>query len=61
MYADGRIYILSAEGVTLVLRPGSKYDEVGQNDISDTCFASMAVSQGNFYIRSAQHLFCIGN
>jgi len=61
VYADGRIYILSEEGVTLVLRPGPKYDEVALNDISDTCFASMAVSQGNFYIRSAQKLYCIGN
>jgi outer membrane protein assembly factor BamB len=61
VYADGRIYILSEEGVTLVLRPGPKYEEVARNDIGATCFASMAVSQGNFYIRSAQHLYCIGN
>ena len=61
VYADGRIYILSEEGVTLVLRPGAKYDEVARNEISDTCFASMAVSQGNLYIRSAQHLYCIGD
>ena len=58
--ADGRIYILSEEGVTLVLRPGDKYDEIASNDLEDTCFASMAVSQGHFYIRSAEHLYCIG-
>ena len=61
VYADGRIYILSEEGVTLVLRPGAKYAEVARNDISVTCLASMAVSQGNFYIRSDQDLYCIGN
>ena len=61
VYADGRIYILSEEGVTLVLRPGPKYDEVARNDISVTCLASMAVSQGNFYIRSDRNLYCIGN
>ncbi len=61
VYADGRIYILSEEGVTLVLRPGPKYDEVARNDISVRCLASMAVSQGNFYIRSDQDLYCIGN
>ena len=60
IYADGRIYILSAEGETLVLRPGAKYDEIARNDISDTCNASMAISQGNFYIRSAKKLYCIG-
>ena len=60
VYADGRIYLLSEEGVSLVLRPGPKYDEIARNDISDTCLASLAVSQGNFYIRSATYLYCIG-
>ena len=60
VYADGRIYILSEEGVTLVLRPGPKYDEVGRNAIGVRCFASMAVSQGNFYIRSDRDLYCVG-
>ena len=57
--ADGRIYILSEDGVTLVLRPGDKYDEIAVNELGETCLASMAVSQGRFYIRSADHLFCI--
>ncbi len=60
VFADGRIYILSEAGVTLVLRPGSKYDEIARNDLGETCLASMAVSQGHFYIRSAEHLYCIG-
>jgi outer membrane protein assembly factor BamB len=59
--ADERIYILSEDGVTLVLRPGRDYDEIVRNDIEETCFASMAVSQGHFYIRSAKHLYSIGS
>ena len=58
--ADGRIYILSEDGVTLVLRPGPKYDEIARNSIDETCLASMAVSQGRFYIRSSEHLYSIG-
>ena len=61
VYADGRIYVLSEDGVTLVLRPGEKYDEITRNVIDETCLASMAVSQGRFYIRSAEHLYCIGD
>lgn len=57
---DGRIYVLSEEGVTLVLRPGPQYDEVARNSIGETCLASMAVSQGHFYIRSSEHLYSIG-
>ena len=60
VFADGRIYILSEEGVTLVLRPGARYDEVTRNSIDEICLASMAVSQGQFYIRSSEHLYCIG-
>ena len=60
VYADGRIYLLSEEGVTLVLRPGAKYDEIARNTIGEKCMASMAVSQGQFFIRTAENLYCIG-
>lgn len=59
--ADGKIYVLSEDGVTLVLRPGAKYDEVARNSLDETCLASMAVSQGLFFIRSSEHLYCIGS
>ena len=59
VFADGRIYILSEDGVTLVLKPGAKYEEVARNELGETCLASMAVSNGQFFIRSAEHLFCI--
>jgi outer membrane protein assembly factor BamB len=58
--ADGRIYVLSEDGVTLVLRPGDKYDEIARNPLNEKCMASMAVSQGHFYIRTAEHLYSIG-
>tara|TARA_R110002072_G_scaffold173600_3_gene328458 strand:+ start:18418 stop:19680 length:1263 start_codon:yes stop_codon:yes gene_type:complete len=60
VFADGKIYVLSEEGVTLVLRPGDKYSEIASNKLNETCLASMAVSSGHFYIRSAEHLFSIG-
>jgi outer membrane protein assembly factor BamB len=58
--ADGKIYVLSEDGVTLVLRPGAKYDEIARNKIDENCLASMAVSQGQFFIRSSSNLYCIG-
>lgn len=57
--ADGRIYILSEEGVTTVLRPGNQYEEIARNELDEKCLASMAVSQGHFYIRTAEHLYSI--
>ena len=59
--ADGLIYFLSEiDGETIILRPGTKYDEVGRCNLGATCKASMAVSRGNLFIRSDKHLFCIG-
>ncbi len=60
VFADGRIYVLSEEGVTLVLRPGPKFDPIARNELGETCKASMAVSQGHFYIRTAEHLYSLG-
>lgn len=60
IYAEGRIYILSEEGVTLVLRPGDKYDEIARNSVDGVCKATMVVSHGHFYIRSSTNLYCIG-
>ncbi|NNE01114.1 MAG: PQQ-binding-like beta-propeller repeat protein, partial [Pirellulaceae bacterium] len=58
--ADGKIYVLSEDGVTLVLRPGDKYDEIARNELGEKCMASMAVSSRHFFIRTAEHLYCIG-
>jgi len=60
VYADGRVYIMNEEGVTTVLRPGAEYKELARNDLGETTFASMAVSNGQFFIRSDKHLYCIG-
>lgn len=61
VFADGRIYVLSEDGVTLVLRPGEGYEEIARNELGEVCKASMAVSDGRFYIRSAEHLYCVGD
>ena len=58
--ADGKIYFLSEEGVTLVLRPGAEYDELAVNKLDERCLASMAVSHGHLYIRTAENLYSIG-
>ena len=61
VHADGRIYILSETGTTLVLEPGAEYKELASNPLNEKCLASMAVSDGHFYIRGINHLFCIGS
>lgn len=61
IYADGRIYFLTeAEGETAVIEPGNQLKVLARNPLDEKCKASMAVSQGNLFIRSEKNLYCIG-
>lgn len=61
VFADGRIYFLSEEGETTVIQAGREYRELGRNRLDEHTQASMAVSDGRFYIRTANHLWAIGS
>jgi len=59
--ADGKIYFLSEAGETAIIDASPKFSGIlATNSVSEKCQASMAISQGNIFIRSDKHLFCIG-
>ena len=58
--ADGRIYFLSEEGVATVIEPGTVFRKIATNTLDGDMLASMAVSGGSIFIRSAEHLYRIG-
>ncbi len=58
--ADGRIYITNEDGLTTVLKAGTKFEVLAENDLGDYTLSSPAVSSGQVFIRTAQHLYCIG-
>jgi outer membrane protein assembly factor BamB len=58
--AAGLVYFLSDDGVTRVVKPGPEFQLVASNDLGEKCFASPAISEQQIFIRSDQHLFCIG-
>jgi outer membrane protein assembly factor BamB len=58
--ANGLVYFLSDDGVTVVARPGAEYQQVSRNELGEPCFASPAIRQGRIYLRSDRHLCCIG-
>lgn len=64
IYADGKIYVLSEQGATTVLRPSDKRDEpaeiIAKNELKELSRASIAVAGRDLIIRSANHLWCIG-
>jgi hypothetical protein len=60
VFADGRIYFQSEEGVTTVVAPGTEYRELATNRLDGAILASMAVANGSLFIRTADHLYRIG-
>ena len=59
VYVDGRLYFQSEEGVTTVLEPGPEYRELAKNEVDGATLASLAVSDGAFFLRSDSHLYRI--
>ena len=61
IYAAGKIYFLEeATGASIVIEAGSKFKQIARNTLGEKCKASMAAAQGNLFIRSERHLYCIG-
>lgn len=58
--ADGKIYVVSEEGLTTVLKAGPKFEVLAENDLADQCLSSPAISGGQIFLRTAQYLYCVG-
>ncbi|MEO7319352.1 MAG: PQQ-binding-like beta-propeller repeat protein, partial [Chthoniobacteraceae bacterium] len=58
--ADGRLYLVSDEGVTTVIEAGPTFKVLARNSLGEKLQASPAISQGRIFIRTAGNLFCIG-
>ena len=58
--ADGRIYIISEDGVTSVVKAGPTFELVAENEVDDYVLSSPAISDGQIFIRTTKFLYCIG-
>jgi outer membrane protein assembly factor BamB len=59
VFADGRIYFQSEEGVTTVIPPGKQFGRLATNRLDGATLASMAIAGGAIFIRSDSHLYRI--
>ncbi len=57
--ADGRVYITSRDGVTVVVEDGPAYKQLALNQLDDEVDASPAIIGDRMYIRGRRHLYCI--
>jgi outer membrane protein assembly factor BamB len=57
---DGKIYVTNEDGLTAVFKAGPEFEVLAENPLEDYTLSSPAVSDGQIFIRTAQHLYCIG-
>lgn len=58
--ADGKIYVTNEDGLTTVVAAGPKFEVLAENPLNDYVLSSPAISDGQIFIRTAQHLYAIG-
>ncbi len=61
IHAAGRIYITDQDGATTVFAAGPKYELLGVNRLNERCNASIVAVDGELFIRTHKHLWCIGS
>jgi outer membrane protein assembly factor BamB len=60
--AGGKLYLASENGTVTVVRMGEKFDVLATNTMADQFFvASPVVVEGELFLRSKTHLFCISD
>ena len=60
VYAAGHLYVTNQRGTTVVFRPDpEKLDVVAVNALGEKTNATPAISDGEIFIRTHEHLFCI--
>ena len=58
--ADGKIYITNESGLTSVFTAGPEFELLAENDLDDYVLSSIAVSDGQIFLRTTTYLYAIG-
>src|SRR6056297_752891 len=56
---NGRLFCLSEDGLTYVIKPGPEFEILGTNPLDERCLASPAVAGDKLLIRTATKLYCL--
>ena len=59
--ADGKIYAINQSTDTFILKASSKFELLATNSLGEMTQSSIAVSDGELFIRTYEHLWCISN
>jgi outer membrane protein assembly factor BamB len=58
--ADGKVYVTNEDGVTSVYRAGPKFEVLAENAVNEYVLSTIAVSDGQLFLRTSDHLYAIG-
>jgi outer membrane protein assembly factor BamB len=58
--ADGRIYITNEDGTTSVFKAGPTFELLSENRLDDYTLSSIAIKDGQIFLRTAGYLWAIG-
>jgi outer membrane protein assembly factor BamB len=61
VHAGGRLYVVSQSGETVVFAPKPEFELIARNPLRETTRASIAVSDGELFLRTYRHLWCIAD
>ena len=61
LYADGRIYLCSHDGLTTVIAPGDEFRELAENQLDGQLMASPVVVDNDLLLRTDTSLYRIGD
>jgi outer membrane protein assembly factor BamB len=59
--ADNKIYFSSNKGIVVVIQTGNQFKILSQSKIGERISATPALLDGNFYLRTAQHIMAFGS
>jgi outer membrane protein assembly factor BamB len=59
--ADGKIYVTNEAGLTTVVAAAESFEILAENDIGEYTLSSMAIADGQIFLRTADHLYCIAD
>ena len=57
--ANGKVYITSRKGTTLVIKHGAQYEVLASNKLDDSFSASPVIVDNELYLRGDKYLYCI--
>jgi outer membrane protein assembly factor BamB len=59
--AGGNLYFTADNGDTFVFKAAPEYQPIAINSLGEECRASPAISQGEIFIRTLGHLYCVSS